>query len=291
MRGSKKCATCIYEENFTYSHPCGSCSEISTLCSQSYYIEKVKEGNTHSQIKISETVDAVVGEWVLQKVTEVIPCKVLGTCELCLSVDTYVRDFPCKSCSVIVDGLGKQSFFKPIEGFKQKEEVTMKEVVKSEHCIRCVSRDILSDCVPCNNCMVIRPGDYGKSFFIPREKELPSKPVIKDSGALKEFVTGAVSDIDEAKHDIGKPRCDLVSPSLIEAVGHIRGYGVEKYKDPDNWKQVGSDRYMAALIRHLCHCMRDLSSVDEESGYPHLWHVACNINFLVERLENMKEGV
>ena len=50
-----------------------------------------------------------------------------------------------------------------------------------------------------------------------------------------------------AKHDTGKPRCDLVSPALIEAVGYIRGYGVEKYHDPDNWKLVERERYAAAL--------------------------------------------
>ena len=88
-----------------------------------------------------------------------------------------------------------------------------------------------------------------------------------------------------AKADTGKPRCDLVSPALIEAVGYVRGYGTDKYGDPDNWQSVESSRFMAALIRHLCHCMRDLNSVDEESGLPHLWHVATNVNFLMERVE------
>lgn len=88
-----------------------------------------------------------------------------------------------------------------------------------------------------------------------------------------------------AKHDTGKPRCDLVSPALIEGVGAVRGYGTDKYGSADNWQTVESSRFMAALIRHLCHCMRDLSSVDEESGLPHLWHVATNVNFLMERVE------
>ena len=88
-----------------------------------------------------------------------------------------------------------------------------------------------------------------------------------------------------AKADTGKPRCDLVSPALIEGVGAVRGYGTDKYGDPDNWQSVESSRFMAALIRHLCHCMRDLNSVDEESGLPHLWHAATNVNFLMERVE------
>ena len=86
----------------------------------------------------------------------------------------------------------------------------------------------------------------------------------------------------EAKADQGKPRCDLVSPDLIEAVGYVRGYGVEKYHDPDNWKQVDRERYVGALMRHLCAYLRDPQGVDSESGLPHVWHMACNINFLVE---------
>lgn len=88
----------------------------------------------------------------------------------------------------------------------------------------------------------------------------------------------------EAKHDTGKSRVDLVSPDLILAVGHIRRYGVEKYGDPDNWKQVDKERYIAALLRHLCEVMRDFKSIDPESGLPHLWHVDCNANFLTEIL-------
>lgn len=90
-----------------------------------------------------------------------------------------------------------------------------------------------------------------------------------------------------AKADNGKSRTDLVSPYLIPAVGYIRGYGAEKYHDPDNWKQVEKERYIAALLRHLCEVMKDFKSVDPESGFPHIWHVACNVNFLVEMMEEV----
>lgn len=87
---------------------------------------------------------------------------------------------------------------------------------------------------------------------------------------------------EAAKHDKGKPRLDLVPPSLIEAVGIIRTYGNSKYKDSDNWKNVEPYRYRAALMRHLVEYLKNPTSVDDESGYPHLWHMACNIAFLVE---------
>ena len=94
-----------------------------------------------------------------------------------------------------------------------------------------------------------------------------------------------------AKADTGKPRCDLVSPALILAVGAVRGYGTEKYGSDSNWEVVETNRYVAALLRHLCAYMRDPKSKDEESGLYHLFHAACNINFLVDRLSKEKEPI
>lgn len=84
------------------------------------------------------------------------------------------------------------------------------------------------------------------------------------------------------KHDKDKPRLDLVPPGIIEAVGVIRTYGAAKYGENTNWEKVDKSRYKVALMRHLCEYLRDENSVDEESGYLHLWHMACNIAFLCE---------
>lgn len=84
------------------------------------------------------------------------------------------------------------------------------------------------------------------------------------------------------KYDQGKPRLDLVPPALIEAVGIVLTYGIEKYGDGETWRTVEPHRYRAALMRHLCEYLRNPASVDDESGYPHLWHMACNIAFLCE---------
>ena len=85
----------------------------------------------------------------------------------------------------------------------------------------------------------------------------------------------------EYKHDTDKTRLDLVEPSLIEAVGRIRTYGVQKYHSPDNWRKVEKYRYVAAAMRHF-EAYRSGEKNDPESGMPHLWHVACNIMFLIE---------
>lgn len=87
-----------------------------------------------------------------------------------------------------------------------------------------------------------------------------------------------------AKADAGKPRLSLVPPEIIRNIAVIREYGNNKYPEggPDNWKTVESVRYRDALYRHLLAYLEDPASVDEESGLPHLWHLACNAAFLCE---------
>lgn len=92
------------------------------------------------------------------------------------------------------------------------------------------------------------------------------------------------------KTDQGKPRLDLVPPILVEAVGTIMTYGIDKYQE-ESWRTVEPKRYKAAMYRHWLKYLDDPYSRDEESGYYHLWHVACNVTFLLvlEGLED-KEG-
>lgn len=86
----------------------------------------------------------------------------------------------------------------------------------------------------------------------------------------------------DVKADAGKPRLSLVPPEIIRAVARIREYGCEKYGDPDNWRRVEPERYRDAMFRHLLAYIEDPAGVDEESGLPHLWHLACNVAFLCE---------
>lgn len=83
------------------------------------------------------------------------------------------------------------------------------------------------------------------------------------------------------KADYGKPRPTLVPVSLIQAVTAIREYGCSKYHDPDNWRKVEAQRYRDALYRHWLAYLNGERN-DPESGYPHLWHLACNVAFLIE---------
>lgn len=115
---------------------------------------------------------------------------------------------------------------------------------------------------------------------VQRTEAITSEPALKEEERMPE------QEPCYYKHDTGKPRLSLVPPSLIEAVGTIRTYGTEKYRnDPDGWKHVEPDRYVDAMMRHLVEYLKDRNSVDEESGLPHLWHLACNVAFLIEMQE------
>lgn len=95
--------------------------------------------------------------------------------------------------------------------------------------------------------------------------------------------------MNEAKTDQGKPRLSLVPINgIYTAIARAREYGVQKYKDPDNWKRVELPRYIDAMLRHVAAMNGDINKCDSESGLPHLWHVATNIAFILE-LQNEKQ--
>ena len=89
----------------------------------------------------------------------------------------------------------------------------------------------------------------------------------------------------EAKADSGKPLLSLVPTEIIYEIEKVRRYGVEKYKDPDNWRRVELERYHQALLRHTLAVWNDFTARDEESGLLHLSHIATNIAFLLELMK------
>ena len=84
------------------------------------------------------------------------------------------------------------------------------------------------------------------------------------------------------KADAGKPRLSLVPRRIIWDIAAIREYGCRKYGSSENWKAVDSQRYRDAAFRHFMRYLDDPSGVDDESGLPHLHHLACNVAFLCE---------
>lgn len=92
------------------------------------------------------------------------------------------------------------------------------------------------------------------------------------------------------KDDAGKLRLSLVPPELIHAVGEIREYGLQKYGSAESWRQVEPQHYWDAALRHALAAWDDWNAVDPESGMPHIWHMACNLGFLIQ-LERGKEKI
>ena len=84
------------------------------------------------------------------------------------------------------------------------------------------------------------------------------------------------------KYDGGKPHPSYVPSEIINAVMRVREYGVKKYHDPENWRNVEVERYHDAMLRHVLRCWNDPYAIDPESGLMHLEHVACNVAFLLQ---------
>lgn len=103
--------------------------------------------------------------------------------------------------------------------------------------------------------------------------------------------SGARAVFDEAKKqnakaDSGKPNLSLVPKEIIYEMEKVRSFGVKKYHDPDNWKQVEMERYHEALLRHTLAIWNDVQAKDKESGLLHLSHIAVNVAFLLEMIKD-----
>lgn len=95
-----------------------------------------------------------------------------------------------------------------------------------------------------------------------------------------------VKNFDQScKQDLGKMRYTLIPMRILDALATVRQYGNNKYGDSESWRQVEFSRYNDAMLRHIIAYLKDPTGVDKESGYPHLWHAATNIAFLIEREE------
>lgn len=97
-----------------------------------------------------------------------------------------------------------------------------------------------------------------------------------------------IADGQEAKADAGKVNPALVPSQIVWDIAEVREYGNRKYGDPENWKQVDIDRYIAALYRHFLAFIEDRNSIDSESGIEHYKHMACNMAFICYMMNEEK---
>ena len=137
----------------------------------------------------------------------------------------------------------------------------------------------------CAICFAVIPKD--KSFCEEHEK-IYAKKKPKYEKEVDDFYKSLLEEEknQQAKADAGKPILSLVPTEIIYEIEKVRSYGVKKYKNPDNWKNVELERYHEALLRHTMAVWDDIGARDEESGLLHLSHIATNIAFILEMLKD-----
>jgi hypothetical protein len=83
------------------------------------------------------------------------------------------------------------------------------------------------------------------------------------------------------KYDDGKLRWDLLPITPIKEAVEVLTFGAAKYGD-ENWRKVEpTDRYFAALMRHIV-AFREGEYADKETGISHLAHAMTNLIFIME---------
>jgi hypothetical protein len=82
------------------------------------------------------------------------------------------------------------------------------------------------------------------------------------------------------KHDVGKPRTDLLPFDALVEVADVLDYGARKYADR-NWERgMAWGRMFGAALRHLF-AWASGQERDPESGRLHLSHAACCVLMLL----------
>ena len=103
--------------------------------------------------------------------------------------------------------------------------------------------------------------------------------VVTMSARVREAAAERPAD-EGHKADVGKLRFDLLPPDALREVVRVMTMGALKYSDRNWEKGMDWSRCEAALRRHLNeYSLRN--DIDDESGMPHLAHVAVNALFLL----------
>ena len=90
------------------------------------------------------------------------------------------------------------------------------------------------------------------------------------------------------RHNSGKAEMHQIPSSLNFAVAKTLAYGAQKY-EKGNWRKGMNWTIVYDCVqRHMLKWL-DGEEIDEESGLPHLYHVATNVAFLIEYAETCPE--
>ena len=81
------------------------------------------------------------------------------------------------------------------------------------------------------------------------------------------------------KADAGKPMMELIPTTVYQSLGRVLTFGALKY-GANTWQNVEVERYIGALLRHLCAFLDDPYGFDTESGLYHTEHLLANAAFI-----------
>lgn len=82
------------------------------------------------------------------------------------------------------------------------------------------------------------------------------------------------------KADASKPRMDLLPPDALREIAQVLTKGAKKYGDRNWEKGMDWGRLIGAAYRHLS-AFQSGEDFDDETGLPHLAHLACCTMFLL----------
>lgn len=108
-------------------------------------------------------------------------------------------------------------------------------------------------------------------------------PFIRSSSSLPGSAPGQ-------KFDGGKDRMELITSEFMFALARILTFGAKKYCDRNWEKGMSWSRIFGALMRHMWAWWAGkgptnesflFGSLDDETGFSHLWHAAFCIMVLV----------
>lgn len=108
--------------------------------------------------------------------------------------------------------------------------------------------------------------EYDAWAELAQARALPDEPVLP-AGATK--------------FDGDKPRMELFPLPVAESISRVLTFGAKKYA-AHGWKALPEAvaRYQGALLRHLA-LLQSGEEFDSDSGLPHIYHIGCNITFLI----------
>ena len=96
----------------------------------------------------------------------------------------------------------------------------------------------------------------------------------KEVDALLEGLSNPLKK-EGMKFDEDKLRYDLIPPEILLWLAELYTHGAKKYA-PNNWKQVSTEKYIAAFYRHFNDWRLGIN-LDKDSSMHHLKHALWNI--------------